>query len=51
MVYWKGSNVSVIEKDTEGQEQTRRLIEWPKGQGFLETGAELYITQGKVKEG
>jgi hypothetical protein len=51
MVYWKGSNVSVIEKDKEGQEQTRRLVGKPDGQGILPAGAELYITQGKVKEG
>lgn len=50
MVYWKGSNVSVIEKDKEGQEQTKRLKEWPDGQGLLEADAELYITEGKVKE-
>lgn len=50
MVYWKGCNVSVIEKDSEGKELTRRLAGMPDGQGVVESGTELYITDGKVKE-
>jgi hypothetical protein len=50
MVYWKGCNVSVIEKDSEGKEQTRKLVGKPDGQGLLQSGTELYITSGKVKE-
>ncbi|PVH93557.1 hypothetical protein DM02DRAFT_619200 [Periconia macrospinosa] len=51
MVYWQGCNVSVIEKDGEGKEHTRKLIGMPNGQGLLESGTELYITSGRVKEG
>jgi len=50
MVYWKGCNVSVVEKDSEGKEQIRLLIGKPDGQGLLQFGTELYITLGKVKE-
>lgn len=50
-VYWKESNVSVIEKDSDGQEQTRRLVDMPTGEGVVESGTELYVTDGKVTEG
>ena len=50
MVYWKGCNVTVYEKDSEGEEQTRRLVGMPNGQGVVESGTELYITNGQVKE-
>jgi hypothetical protein len=50
MVYWKGCNVTVYEKDGEGKEQTRKLIGMPNGQGWVPAGTELYVTQGKVKE-
>jgi len=50
-VYWKGSNVTVYEKDSEGEEQTRKLTDMPDGQGIVPDGTKLYITQGKVKEG
>lgn len=51
MIYWKGCNVTVYEKDSEGKEQTRRLYGKPDGQGLLPYGTDLYITFGKVKEG
>ena len=51
MVYWKGCNVTVYEKDSEGKEKTRKLVGMPNGQGPLPSGTELYITDGKVKEG
>jgi hypothetical protein len=50
MVYWKGSNVTVYEPDTEGKEQIRCLRGVPDGQGVVESGVKLYITKGKVKE-
>jgi hypothetical protein len=50
MVYWKGCNVTVYEKDSEGKEQTTKLPDWPNGQMRLRSGTELYITQGKFKE-
>lgn len=50
MVYWQGSNVTVIEKDNEGKEQYRRLVGMRNGQGRVESGTKLYITEGKVKE-
>jgi hypothetical protein len=50
MIYWKGCNVSVCEKDMEGNEQWRRLEGMPDGQGIVEPGIKLYITYGKVKE-
>jgi hypothetical protein len=49
-VYWKGSNVTVYEKDDNGEEQTRQLKNMPNGQGIVHEDIELYITQGKVKE-
>jgi len=51
VVYWKGCNVTVYEKDSEGKEQTRKLVGMPDGQGQVPSGTKLYITQGKVKEG
>lgn len=51
MVYWKGCNVSVIWKDDEGKEHTTPLKGVPEGQGFLNSGTELYIVNGEVKEG
>jgi len=51
MVYWKGCNVTVYEKDSEGNEQTRKLVGMRDGQGLVPSGVELYITDGKVKEG
>ena len=51
MVYWKGCNVTVYEMDSEGKEQTRKLIGMPNGKGQVPPGTKLYITQGKVKEG
>jgi len=51
MVYWKGCNVTVYEKDSEGNEQTRKLVGMRDGQGIVPSGVELYITDGKVKEG
>jgi hypothetical protein len=51
VVYWKGSNVTVYEKDNEGKEQTRKLVGMPDGQGIVEYGTKLYVTDGKVKEG
>jgi len=51
MVYWKGCNVTVYEKDSEGNEQTRKLVGMPDGQGIVEYDTKLYVTDGKVKEG
>lgn len=51
MVYWKGCNVTVYEKDGEGNEQTRKLVGMRDGQGTVPSNVELYITDGKVKEG
>ena len=51
MVYWKGCNVTVYEKDSEGNEQTRKLVGMRDGQGIVPSGVELYITDGKVKDG
>lgn len=50
MIYWKGCNVTVYENDSDGKEQTRKLIGMPNGQGILESGTKLYVTFGKVKE-
>jgi hypothetical protein len=51
MIYWKGCNVSVIEKDSEGKDKSTPLHGMSDGQGIVEVGIELYITYGKVKEG
>jgi len=48
-VYWKGCNVTVYEKDSEGNEQTRKLVDWPNGKEQVLSGTKLYITQGKLK--
>lgn len=50
-VYWKGANVTVYEKDSEGEEHIRKLTDMPDGQGIVPNGTKLYITQGKVIEG
>jgi len=51
MVYWKGCRVTVLEKDSEGKEQARRLTGKPDGQGIVESGTKLYVTSGKLQEG
>lgn len=50
MVYWKGCNVTVYEKGSDGKQQTTKLESWPDGQGLASQGIKLYITDGKVKE-
>jgi len=50
MVYWKAANVTVLEKNTKGEEERRWLTEMPDGQGRAEFGTNLYITDGKVQE-
>jgi len=50
MIYWRGCNVSVIEKDDEGKEHTTPLYSWPNGQGVAAAGTKLYIVNGEVKE-
>jgi hypothetical protein len=49
-VYWKRSNVSISEKDSEGKQKKRMLYGVLDGQGFLPSGTWLYITAGKIKE-
>lgn len=49
-MYWQGSNVTVYESDDEGNEQIRKLIGMPSGQGVALHGVKLYVTKGKVKE-
>jgi hypothetical protein len=50
MVYWKGSNVTIREEDSEGIEKKRCLYGVPDGQAIVPSGTSLYITAGKVKE-
>lgn len=50
MVYWKGSNVTIREEDSEGIEKKRCLHGVPDGQAIVPSGTSLYITAGKVKE-
>jgi hypothetical protein len=50
IVYWKGCNVIVYEKDNKENEQTRKLIDIRDGQGIIPLSIELYITDGKVKD-
>ena len=50
MAYWKGCNVPVYEKDSEGKERIRKLEGVPNGEGRLQSGTELYIMQGKLKQ-
>jgi len=49
-VYWKGCNVTVYEIDNEGNEQIRKLMDMPDGEGIAEDGVKLYVTDGKVTE-
>jgi hypothetical protein len=51
-VQWKGSNVTVIEKDSEGNE-TLTVLPDEKLNGSLKVGLgiSLYITGGQMKEG
>ncbi|KAM7191164.1 hypothetical protein V8F33_009035 [Rhypophila sp. PSN 637] len=50
MVYWKGCNVTVYEKDSNGQQVTRKLIGNRDGQGLVPQGTKLYITEGYMNE-
>jgi hypothetical protein len=50
MVYWKESNVSISEKDSEGKQKKRMLYGVPDGQGIVPSGTWPYTTAGKVKE-
>jgi hypothetical protein len=49
-VYWKESNVTVYERDSDGKEQAVELKDWPSGTGIVQPGTKLYITEGRVKE-
>ena len=49
-VYWKECNVTVYEKDSEGNDHTRKLVSMREGEGIVPSGVKLYITKGKVKE-
>jgi len=49
-IYWKGSNVTVYERDHLGKEQPTPLHNWPEGQGEVPLGTNLYITEGSVKQ-
>ncbi|KAF5139405.1 hypothetical protein E5D57_003201 [Metarhizium anisopliae] len=42
-VYWKGSNVTVYEKNSDGSDQTTLLKGWPNGQGFVSSGTKLAL--------
>ncbi len=46
-MYWKGSNVSIGEKDSEGKQKRRMLYGVPDGQGIVPSGTWLYITARK----
>jgi len=50
MVYWKGCNVTVFERDNGGAENKRPLYGKPDGQGILPIDSRLYVFGGKVKE-
>lgn len=50
-VFWKGSNVTVYEKNSDGTDQITQLKGWPDGQGLISPGTKLYVTNGKVQEG
>lgn len=50
MVYWKGCNVTVYEKDSKGKEYTRKLFDMPDGEGRVPIGTKLYVYKGKLKE-
>jgi hypothetical protein len=49
MVYWKGCNVTVYEKDSEGNRQ-EKVLDMLSGQGVVPSGTQLYCFRGKVKE-
>jgi hypothetical protein len=50
MVYWKGCNVTVYDKDGDGKTRTKKLAGMPDGQGRVPSGTKLYITEGRFKE-
>ncbi|KAK4068819.1 hypothetical protein Purlil1_13719 [Purpureocillium lilacinum] len=49
-VCWKESNVTVLEMDNQGVEHATKLVDMPTGEGILNEGIRLYVTQGKVVE-
>jgi hypothetical protein len=49
-VYWRGSDVTVYERDSEGKEHTTILPKWPEGHRIVPSGTKLYITEGSIKE-
>lgn len=50
-VYWKGCNVIIVEKDSEGKNKETPLHQ-RNGQGKVPSGIELYLSGsgGRVKE-
>jgi len=50
-VYWKGCNVTVVQKDSDGESKETPLSQ-RDGQGTVPSGTELYLSGsgGKVKE-
>jgi len=51
-VYWKDCNVTVYDRDDEGNRRVRLLTDNDKrsGQGMLDKTDKLYITDGKVRQ-
>jgi hypothetical protein len=50
-VQWKDSDVTVVEKDTDGKEHLTSLSGWRDGSLTVNSGMSLYIVGGKYKEG
>jgi len=48
-VYWKGCNVTVFEKDSEGNRR-EKVLDILTGRGMVSPGTQLYCFKGKVKE-
>jgi len=50
IVEWRGSSVTVFEKDNEGKEKGTSLYNDNNGKLEVEVGWQLYIVQGKFVE-
>jgi hypothetical protein len=50
-VHWRGSDVTVIEKDSDGKEHRTSLSGWRNGSLMVNSGTNLYITGGQFKVG
>ena len=50
VLYWEQCNISVVERDSDGNKMTTMTYEKSDGKGIVPYGTELYFSEGKLVE-